>query len=204
MQVQRLDRSEAGRVVPCLVRAFWTFPETCHLLPKDRVRRHVLPRYLGSDARSSAALEGLQGASIDGAVVGAAAWLPPHAYPVSLRRQIVEATHLLPVLPWGAGALREALKGQEANRERHAPCPPHYWLRVIGVDPDQQRQGIGTLLVRSMLDRADAGGHGCFLFTAVEDNALWYESLGFSALSTYHPTPTWPQVWAMWRDPLSI
>ncbi len=132
--------------------------------------------------------------------MGAAAWLPPGAYPISVWRQIVEGARLLPIAPWGLGALREARKGQAANRERHAPCPRHYWLRAIGVDPSRQGQGVGTALLRSMLERADAQGSGCFLFTATERNVRWYEAVGFTAVSTYHPTPTWPQVCAMWRD----
>jgi GNAT superfamily N-acetyltransferase len=185
------------------MRAFWDFPETCHLLPRERARRRVLPRYLGSDARDAAAFGTLQCVSDEGSVVGAAAWLPPHAYPVSLRRQAAEAFHLLPIVPWSIGALRKALKGQAANRDQHAGCPPHYWLRAIGVDPDRQGQGVGTLMMRSLLDRADADYRGCFLFTATEQNAHWYESFGFTVLSTYHPTPEWPQVWAMWRDATS-
>lgn len=199
-KVHRLDHEDAGRVVPCLVRAFWEYPETCHLLPVVHVRRRVLPRYLASDVRDAARFGGLEVASIDGDVVGASAWLGPHAYPVSRHRQIVEGASLATVAPWAIGALRESLRGAAANRERHVQFPPHYWLRAIGVDPDRQGQGIGATLLRAMLDQADAEGRGCFLFTATEQNARWYESIGFSTVSAYHPTPTWPQVWAMWRE----
>lgn len=199
VRVHPVGRSDVGKVVPCLVRAFWNFPETRHLLPAERARRRVLPRFLRSDARDAAGFQTLLAASQDDAVVGAAVWLPPLAYPVSLRRRVNEAMHLLPAAPWALGTLREAARGQAANRQHHAGCPPHYWLRAIGVDLERHGEGVGKTLMRPMLEQADARGRGCFLFTATAPNVTWYESFGFTVLSMYHPTSTWPQVWAMWR-----
>ncbi len=202
LEVLSLSRRDSGLVVPCLVRAFWDFPETRHLLGAEPARRRVLPRLLGSDARDAARFGTLQAVRDDqGRVVGAAAWLPPGAYPVSWGRQAREGVRLLPVLPWGLGALREVLRGQEANRRHHRALPPHFWLRAVGVEPARQHEGIGSMLVRGMLARADAEGKGCFLFTATDENARWYRSSGFDVIATYHPTPTWPKTWAMWRGP---
>ena len=200
-RVSVAKRSDVARTVPCMTRAFWEFPETRHLLPTDRVRRRVLPRYLGSDSRDASRFSTLLIAESGVSCVGAAAWLPPEGYPVSTRRAVAEALHLVGVAPWAISALREAKRGQAANRERHASCPPHYWLRSLGVDPSWQGRGIGTALVSPMLHRADRERRGAFLFTATEENAAWYESFGFTVLSTYHPTATWPLVWAMWREP---
>ena len=199
--LHRVRPAGVVRVLPCLVRAFWDYPETRHLLPNEDLRRRVLPRYLGTDARDSARLDGLEAVSRDGVAVGAAAWLPPGAYPVPWSRQLAQALHLVPIAPWALGAFREARHGQGANRGHHRRAEPHYWLRALGVDPDCQGSGVGTQLVRSMLQRADAHNRGAFLFTATAANAKWYESFGFAVLATYRPTPTWPDVWAMWRDP---
>lgn len=200
LSVERVERSEAHHVVSCLVEAFWDFPETCHLLPRASVRRRVLPRFLGADTSDAAAFGGLEAVRSNGVVVGAAAWLPPTTYPVSVRRQLQEATRLAPIAPWALGALREALRGRAANRHHHTSCPPHYWLRAIGVRPEHHGKGIGTLLVSSLLRRAEHDERGCFLFTATAQNASWYESFGFTVTASYHPTATWPEVWAMWRD----
>ena len=114
-------------------------------------------------------------------------------------RQLREAMRIAPAAPWGIGALREARRGQAANRAQHRGRPPHYWLRAIGVAPAMQGRGVGAALVRSGTDRADRDGVGCFLFTATEANASWYETLGFECLASYRPTPSWPTTWAMWR-----
>lgn len=185
-----------------MTRAFWTFPETVHLLPDETKRRRVLPRYLASDLVDAHRLGGLNVAERDGVAVGAAAWLPPGAYPISLRREIRQLAALAPALPWGLGAVREAQRGQAANRGAHrVHTEEHFFLRAIGVDPSHQRRGIGNELIAPMLAAADAQHVGCFLFTATEANAAWYHRLGFETASRYHPTPTWPEVWAMWRTP---
>ena len=184
-----------------MVEAFWDYPETVHLLPAEHRRRKVLPRYLLSDVRDAVRFDLLLGAESDGAIVGAAAWIPPEAYPVSLVRQVGQALDLLPALPWGWNALREAQRGQHANRARHRVHAPHYYLRAIGVAPSAQGSGIGSSLMTPVLEMADQQRVGCFLQTATRANVSWYERFGFEVADEYRPTPSWPTVWAMWRGP---
>jgi GNAT superfamily N-acetyltransferase len=79
----------------------------------------------------------------------------------------------------------------------------HYFLRAIGVAPQHQRNGIGAALLTPVLEQADRRRVGCYLTTAAFDNVAFYERFGFAVRSTYRPTSTWPQVWAMWRGPRS-
>jgi ribosomal protein S18 acetylase RimI-like enzyme len=146
--------------------------------------------------------ETLFGAESDGKVVGAAAWIPPEAYPVSVSRQLRQLADLAPALPWAWRCAREAQRGQSANREHHRRHPRHFYLRAIGVDPAAHGQGLGSALVRPVLAMADERGVGCFLQTATRENVSWYERFGFEVAAAYRPTPSWPEVWAMWREPV--
>lgn len=139
------------------------------------------------------------GVAVRGEIVGATAWLPPEAYPISIRKQLAQVGHLLPALPWGLSAAREALRGQQANRQHH-PGAPHYFLRAVGVVPEHQGDGIGRALLAPVLERADQRQVGCYLTTAKYENVALYERFGFAVQSIYRPTPTWAQVWSMWRD----
>ena len=188
-------------MLPTLVSAFWTYSETVHLLPRASARRRVLPRYLAADVRDSIGHGHVHAALVDGAVAGVAAWLGPDGYPIGGWRQVQQAIELAPCLPWGVGALREARRGQAANRTEHRRHPPHFYLRVLGVHPDHQRSGVGRALVEPGLALADAAGVGCFLFTAEETNVGWYRQFGFEEAARFQPTPTWPTNWAMWRPP---
>ena len=199
-----VEALEAGHVrvaVKVLTAAFWEYPETLHLLPDEHRRRRVLPRYLLSDARDAARFEMLFGAFADGRLVGAAAWVPPGAYPVSLGRQALQLVDLVPALPWAWRCAREAQRALTVNRVYHRKHPEHFYLRSIGVDPQFHGRGIGTSLLRPVLDRADRQGVGCFLQTATPTNVGWYEHFGFAVADAYRPTPTWPENWAMWRSP---
>lgn len=200
-QVTTLARAEVDRAVPCLVKAFWAFPETVHLLPDEAARRRVLPRFLGADARDSADFEALLAAPDGDDIIGAAAWLPPAAYPIPVRRQLAQIRHLVPAAPWAIHAAREGSRGRKVVRAHHNSHGPHYYLRAIGVHPDHQGRGLGAALVRPMLERAADEGVGCYLTTTTEANVAWYEHLGFTRVATFHPTPTWPEVSAMWRHP---
>jgi ribosomal protein S18 acetylase RimI-like enzyme len=200
--VRRLRREDLGAAVRPMVRAFWDYPETLHLLPNERHRRHVLPRYLLSDARDALAFDTLFGAESSGArLVGAAAWIPPEAYPVSIGRQLRQLVDLAPSLPWGWRAVPEARRGQGANSARHRIHPPHYYLRAIGVDPATHSRGVGTSLMEPALYLADDRQVGCFLQTVTDANVAWYQRFGFRVVDRYRPTPQWPEVHAMWRDP---
>jgi len=201
VEIRTLRGRDVRSAVDPLVRAFWAYPESVHLLPSEGRRRRVLPRYLLSDLADAARFDTLDGAVVDDGVVGAAAWLPPHAYPIPTKRQLQQVLSFLPVVPWAIGAAAEARRGQAANRAHHRGLPPHYYLRAIGVDPTHQGRGVGVALLDPVFRRADDEGVGCFLTTATPENARWYEGLGFVTRATYKPTPMWPNTWAMWRAP---
>jgi len=200
-EVRTLGGRAVRTVIPPLTRAFWSYPEAVHLLPDEHRRRRVLPRYLLSDAVDAAKFGTLFAAVVDGAVAGAAAWIPPHAYPIGAGRQIRQLAVLAPAAPWGIAAMREAVRGRNANREQHRGFARHYYLRAIGVDPSCQGHGIGSSLLEPIFERADIEGVGCFLTTATAANVGWYEARGFAVTAAYRPTSTWPQTWAMWREP---
>ncbi len=200
-RIEPLDAAGRSQALPAMMAAFWDYEETLHLLPSERARRRVLPRYLDSDLREAARFGTLLGARRDGEIVGAAAWLPPQGYPPSLLRQAAQALRLAPTLPWSLGTAREALRGRAENRRHHAGRGRHYFLMALGVRPQSQGEGQGRALVTPMLARADEEGVGCFLFTARRANALWYGRFGFEVTAEYRPTRTWPTVWEMWRPP---
>jgi GNAT superfamily N-acetyltransferase len=166
-------------------------------------RRRVLPRFLLSDLHDAARCGHLYAASRDGVIVGAAALLPPGAYPVSLWRQVAQVIDLAPALPWALGAAGEALKGRRRSAGRHRQFPSHYFVMALGTDPAAQGTGCGTALLAPVLQRADEEHAPCFLFTATAANTSWYGRFGFSVAAEYQPTDTWPTMWAMWREPTS-
>ena len=63
--------------------------------------------------------------------------------------------------------------------DRAHPSEPHWYLEVLSVRPEHQRQGLGSRLVTPILERADRDGLACYLETADPDNVDFYQRFGF-------------------------
>ena len=56
---------------------------------------------------------------------------------------------------------------------------PHWYLAGIGVEPAEQRRGIGSALMAPGLEAAERDGVPCALLTNSEQNLAFYEAHGF-------------------------
>jgi ribosomal protein S18 acetylase RimI-like enzyme len=86
--------------------------------------------------------------------------------------------------------------------DAHRPQDPHYYLQFIGVRPGCQGTGIGSALLRAMLDRCDLGGVPAYL-EADERSKLLYAKHGFEAIAEIR-LPNGPSAWSMWRAPRNV
>jgi len=83
--------------------------------------------------------------------------------------------------------------------DAHHPRNPHYYLQFIGVRPECQGTGIGSALLRAVLDRCDLEGAAVYL-EADERSRLLYLKHGFEATAELR-LPKGPSFWPMWRAP---
>jgi ribosomal protein S18 acetylase RimI-like enzyme len=84
----------------------------------------------------------------------------------------------------------------------HHPKDPHYYLQFIGVRPERQGTGIGSALLRAVLDRCDLEGAAAYL-EADERSKLLYEKHGFEATAELR-LARGPSFWPMWRAPRRV
>ncbi|MEO5987118.1 MAG: GNAT family N-acetyltransferase [Candidatus Limnocylindria bacterium] len=115
-------------------------------------------------------------------IEGVAIWLPPrHRGP-----SIIDSLRMMPVMGRMAGwrRLRTVAAAMAAleERHRHHISADHFYLSALGVDPDRQGEGIGTALMRPVLDRCDRDRIPAYLETAAARNVLLYERLGFAVV----------------------
>ena len=82
------------------------------------------------------------------------------------------------------------------------PQDPHYHLQFIGVHPECQGAGIGSALLRAVLDRCDREGAAAYL-EADERSKLLYLKHGFEASGELR-LPKGPSFWPMWRAPRRV
>jgi GNAT superfamily N-acetyltransferase len=82
--------------------------------------------------------------------------------------------------------------------EAMTPAESHWYLGLLGTDPERQRTGIARALLTPMLARADAEGLPVFLETGMPGNVAIYERFGFATVADA-VVPAGPRVWGMLR-----
>jgi ribosomal protein S18 acetylase RimI-like enzyme len=197
--VEVLDEARYPRARAALGRAFFDYPLMVYAAPSDRRRGPGVTLLYGAilfDAFRWGEVH------VTPDVTGVCAWLPPEKSVPTFWRQARSGMLKLP-LRFGIRGFRILTAYDEVARRLHhdfAPMP-HYYLAVIGVEPERQGQGIGSRLMRPMLDRADQARLHCWLDTHREENVRLYQRHGFEIAQLTgvpgHPVP----VWGMLRKP---
>ena len=132
-------------------------------------------------------------------LAGAACWLPPGGWHLPMAQQ-------LRLLPGIASRAREdtprLLRFFQIADAKH-PREPHWYLALLGVDPDHQGRGFGSHLMRPVLTRCDREKLPAYLETDTERNVAFYERHGFAVTEKFDLPGGGPPIWLMWREPSS-
>jgi ribosomal protein S18 acetylase RimI-like enzyme len=185
-----------------LARAFHDDPLPVFVAPSERRRPAILRAYL-SPVAPDAIPFGHAYAAVDVAgastgVHGVAAWLPPGAYPPSVRRQLRQLPGLVRIVALAPRRMPFVL-ALLTEIERMHPKDDHWYLALLAVDPSRQGQGIGRRLLAPALARADADGLPCYLETTKAANIAWYRVAGFDVVDELRVRDG-PPTWIMRRE----
>ncbi|MGB7588865.1 MAG: GNAT family N-acetyltransferase [Solirubrobacterales bacterium] len=130
-------------------------------------------------------------------LTSAALWAPPDCWQTTLRQDVAFARCLLhPRLIARAPLVATGLLGVE---RKHPRRPLHWYLAVLGTDPAAQGQGLGSAVLRPVLEQCDADGVDAYLGSSKERNIDFYARHGFR-VTTEDRLPRGPRMWRMWRD----
>jgi GNAT superfamily N-acetyltransferase len=181
-----------GPLAEVLARAFYDDPVTAWFYPNAARRMRHARRFFRIRLRQLTG-HGLIYTTSD--VAGAGGLGPPGRWREDMRQALMQLP-MLPVL------LPRIVRTTHAVRaiERHHPAEPHFYLSVIGTDPEQQGGGIGSALLAPVLQRCDETGTAAYLECSKESNVSFYERHGF-AVTTCIELPAGPPLWLMWREP---
>ena len=100
-------------------------------------------------------------------------WPPP-------RLDTLRHLSLGPLLA-GPGPLLRSLRTQRVVEGAH-PAYDHFLVWMFAVSPAHQRSGLGRLLMRQALARADSAQVPAYLWTGNPDNVPYYRSHGFEVI----------------------
>jgi ribosomal protein S18 acetylase RimI-like enzyme len=193
-EVRKATSQDRPVVVATLARAFHDDPVMKWLFPWDDRRPQILQAFF--DVAMHLYLRKDQ-VELYGDSLGAALWAPPGEWRVGPLDMVRNMPRLLPVMR------SRALRGMQVmtHVEKHHPHEPHEYLAVLGTEPEHQGEGIGSALLRSMLERCDREGMPAYLESSSEGSKRLYIRHGFEVTRELPLPPDGPPVWCMWRDP---
>lgn len=158
-----------GRAIATLTRAFSDDPPCRWLWPSNDEYETYFPSFAA--AFGGAAIE--RGTAVATAeLAGVALWMAPGVGPDEQ----------------GLGALIE--RSVPAHRQKTVfdvlaemgrvhPNEPHWYLPLVGVEPERQGQGIGATLLRAVLAQCDATGLPAYLEATSDRSIPLYSRHGF-------------------------
>ena len=191
----RVAESDADLAVAVdtLAAAFYDDPVLTWLCPDDERRRNVLPGWFDVITRSLSHHRAIHLSADD---AGAAVWVPPGVPMVEDDEAF--GGGMVNVSPVDAERFGTLIGKAEAVH----PEEPHWYLFLVGVVPDRQGQGLGSALIREVLDRCDRDGTPAYLESTRPENRRLYRRHGFEVTGEI-VLPDGPTPATMWREPRS-
>src|SRR5215210_1835371 len=172
--ITKLTGADVPRIAHALAHAFEDDPVMSWVYPRDDERFDRLERAFGLYLREiwlpndeCYATETL---------FGAALWMPPGKWHVSLLDQIRLLPSMISVNGRNFPRLATVLRLIEA---KHPKDRPHYYLAVLGIEPELQGRGFGSALMQPVLNRCDREGVPAYLESSKRRNVVLYERHGF-------------------------
>jgi len=125
----------------------------------------------------------------------AAVWIPPGCQPSGEDAERLVA-RWVDAAEETAGRLLAALE----LMDQHHPAQPHAYLFLLGTRPQWQSRGLGSALLREVLERCDRDATPAYLEASSQGSKQLYLRHGFEVTGEI-PLPDGPSFWPMWREP---
>jgi ribosomal protein S18 acetylase RimI-like enzyme len=169
-------KSHLSELTNVLSRAFYNDPYYVHIMPNDKKRisqiqwwMRILLKYTQKNGTIYVTAD----------YAGIAMWLGPNN-PTLDNIQLALAGLILYPFKIGIRSFINMLDvSTQWEKEHGKQNKKHYYLMVIGVDPDVQRKGIGSQLMEDILTKADNEKLDCYLETVTSENLLFYQKHNF-------------------------
>ncbi|TDU76043.1 GNAT family N-acetyltransferase [Streptomyces sp. KS 21] len=196
LEIRQADQSDRDAVARLLDEAFRTDPVSSWVFPDPEHRAAVHGRFLGVFVDVALA-EGRIDYAVDGSA--AALWLRiPAGEPEGEAAEDDVPARMRAVAD--PGNERCELVGRLTGAV-HPTAEEHEYLLMIAVAPGRQGEGLGTELMRPVLERCDREGVPAYLEASSERSKGLYERLGWVFTGEAVQLPQGPLMWPMWRKP---
>jgi GNAT superfamily N-acetyltransferase len=196
MNVRRAQRADLDPLCAALARAFDDDPVMAWMFPDDGTRLERNERFFKLRVRGLLSRDEVYTTDEH---AGAACWAEPgrwemgpiEGFRFALRVAAMTRTRT-PVLA----------RGWQVVDNAH-PREPHWYLAILGTEPNRQGEGIGSALLQPVLDDCDRNEVPAYLESSKEENLAFYARHGFRVTDEL-TLPEGPPIWPMWREPRTV
>lgn len=191
---------EAKRAAFVIASAFMDDPLASFILPFRRSRFHTLNKFFLLYAQIN--IEKGCAFGVGEPPQGIAFWEFPDQEPASIR--LSSLVGLLPLIftvyPLGLFRARKIIAKTNEMHQKYASFR-HYYLDNLGVLETARGKGLASLLLRPVLEQADAQGIPVYTDTVTRANVSLYEHFGFVCQEEAAIPGTGVTVFALFRQP---
>ena len=192
--VHALRPDDAGSASAVIARAFHDDPLTVYLYPDEQQRTRMAPVMFEALVRYDCLfghVDHLPGFS------AVATWMRPGETTETSDRLAAAGLDNLPAeVP--VARLDTFFSTIGPAHQRAAP-EPHWYLRLLGVDPARQGKGLGSTLLDHGLRRADETVEPCYLETFAERNVPFYLRHGLELVVDETEPSSGIRTWGFYR-----
>lgn len=194
----RLEKGQVGQASEVLSRAFIDDPELLRFVPDPQKRQKLLLSMFRMSLRHAMKHGEVYAVSPD--IEGVAVWLPSGVPEITLWTMLrYGGLALIFKVSWKF--LRKMKQDEAFARElRQQLAPfPHWYLAVLGVDPELHGKGYASRLLKPTLARLDAEKLPVYLETSIKDYIAIYQHFGFAVIKEAVLPGSGSKMWVMLR-----
>lgn len=198
--ITKLDPKNKKKAAAVVAAAFFNYPMFTFYFPDEKKRLKELPWYMEQVLNCALRYGDVYTTS---EILGVVFTLPPGHTKISQSEYLQNGFLLTPLVL----GLKDFARSQECEafvaetHERLMKDRPHYYLWGLTVDPKVKRQGVGSALLKKVLDIADAEKMPMYLETHDKNNVPYYQGKGFSLISSEKFAHFELETWCLLREP---
>ena len=181
MNILKLKSSQKRTAAEVLTAAFFDYPMFAHYFPNSKKRKQRLSWYMEKTLNCAVRYGEVFVTSDCSGVM----FILPPAHTRLTDKEYIQNGFLF--VPFVMG-FRNYVKSSECEKfvadthERLLNGKEHYYLWGLVTDPKVQQKGVGSALLKTLIDKADAENMPVYLETHDEKNVAYYERFGFKLI----------------------